>query len=366
MSSRSRVRVAWNEDSWRDFHSDVKSYMAVYFIASTRVSTIPGISLAGASPEQTLYTPALDVEYLMLGAPKTMPVIPTTPEGIPTPALLTRVALSISGIPYIVVDSGSFIEPMIPHIDLRGRSVGGRIDIENALPLEKVLELFEESRVLGRSLGSREALIILGESMPGGTTTAMAIIESLGFRGVGRVSSASPSNPHDLKKEIFEKAVRRSSEKIPVSDVFKAVSIFGDPLHISMAGFTLGALERDSRILLSGGTQMAAVLAILRRLEADLRGRVAVGTTRWIIKDESSDIIGLVRDIYPEVPIAYASIDFSDSPYPGLRAYERGFVKEGVGAGGSLIACMLLKKIRYETLLKALYSEYERIVRLER
>ncbi|MEM2302276.1 MAG: TIGR00303 family protein, partial [Sulfolobales archaeon] len=41
---------------------DPQNCVPIYVIASTRTSTIPGISIAGASPELTLYTPALDVE----------------------------------------------------------------------------------------------------------------------------------------------------------------------------------------------------------------------------------------------------------------------------------------------------------------
>jgi len=63
--------------------------LCVYVIASTKTSTIPGISLAGQAPLFTLFTPTLDVEYLYHGAPVSFPVIPTTPEGIPTPAIIT-------------------------------------------------------------------------------------------------------------------------------------------------------------------------------------------------------------------------------------------------------------------------------------
>jgi NaMN:DMB phosphoribosyltransferase len=40
------------------------------------------------------------------------------------------------------------------------------------------------------------------------------------------------------------------------------------------------------------------------------------------------------------VPILAADIDFTPSRFEGLKAYEKGIVKEGVGAGGAAIAAM--------------------------
>jgi len=338
--------------------------LAIYIIASTRTSTIPGISIAGPSPEATLYTPALDVEYLVMGRPLTLDVIPMTPEGLPTPALITRVALSMLSIPYIVVDAGSYIDPKIPHVDLPSRVVGDRIDSGRALPLEKAEALFSEAKTLATMLVPPQGSIIVGESMPGGTTTAMAIMEALGFRAVGRVSSAGPTNPHELKKSVFMKGVERSGLRIPTDDVFKAVSAVGDPLHISIAGFVAGALERDAWILLAGGTQMCAVLAILKKMGIDLRNRVAIGTTRWIVEDPSSDIEGLVRDIAPEVPILATKLSFANAPFHGLRMYEEGFVKEGVGAGGTVIALTILRGVDVKDVENAIYHEYRRLLEM--
>jgi NaMN:DMB phosphoribosyltransferase len=40
------------------------------------------------------------------------------------------------------------------------------------------------------------------------------------------------------------------------------------------------------------------------------------------------------------VRLSFADVDFSLSRHEGLRVYERGFVKEGVGAGGSMIMAL--------------------------
>lgn len=334
---------------------------ALYFIASTKVSTIPGISIAGSDPNATLYTPTLDVEYLTLGKPKTLDIIPVTPDGIPTPAVLTRASLKLLKIPYLIVNCGAYIEPQVPHVSLPGRSVGGRIDVEDALPTENVIRLYSSGKTLGLMIGKRDCVFIVGESIPGGTTTAMSIMEALGYRASGRVSSASPENPHNLKIEVFAKALKRRGLQLPVKDVFDAVAIFGDPLHISIAGFVSGAIEQEAKVLLAGGTQMCAVLAILKKLSINIAGKVAIATTRWIVEDNSADMAGLVKDIAPEIPILYPPLSFVDTPYSGLMAYEKGYVKEGVGAGGTIVGA-LIKGFDINDIKKSIYSEYQALV----
>ncbi|MCS7107106.1 MAG: TIGR00303 family protein [Acidilobaceae archaeon] len=325
------------------------------FIASTRTSLIPGITVAGPTPEATLYTPALDAEYLAAGRPLTLEVIPMTPDGIPTPALISRAVLSLLKLPLIIVDAGSYASPRVPHIALRSRAVGGNVAEERALPEGRGEELFREARLLGNMLGGAD--VIVGESMPGGTTTAMAIMEALGYRAMGRMSSSSPRNPAELK----ERAVRRALERLAARDALSAAEQVGDPLHISIAGFVAGALEKGSRVLLAGGTQMGAVLAILRGLGEDL-SRIAVATTRWVVEDPSADMKGLMREVAPEVPLLYSRVSFKGLP-PGLEAYERGYAKEGVGAGGSLVLAEM-RSVPEEQVRRAIAEEYERLRRV--
>jgi len=355
-----RVVGNWDPRGW----SDAKVVEFMVFVASTRVSTIPGVSAAGPSPEGTLYTPALDTEYLVLGRPRSANAIPVTPDGIPTPAVITRAILELTGLRVMVADVGSYVRPRIPVVAIPSGVTGGRVDVEDALPRGRARELFEDSATLGRMLGSPDALLVVGESMPGGTTVAMTTMEALGFRAAGRVSSSSPRNPHDIKMRVIRLALERSSLKPPAGDVFTAIDVLGDPLHVSVAGFVAGALERGSRILLAGGTQMVAVLAILKRLGLELVGRVAIGTTRWVVEDGSSDLIGLVSDAAPEVPILYSTLGLGDSPFRGLRAYEEGYVKEGVGAGGCLVVGSLVYELNLDEIRRAIYAEYSRVLDL--
>ncbi len=338
--------------------------VALYFIGSTLTSTIPGISIAGASPESTLYTPTLDVEYLVLGAPRSLNVIPMTPEGIPTPAIITRACLQVCRVPYLIVNCGTYVEPRIPHVRLPHARPGERIYSGTALPKDVVKGLLEDSRELAMMLARGVDVVLVGESIPGGTTTALGILVGLGYNAWGKVSSASPSNPHELKREVVTRGIERSGLAPSVSnDPLTVVSHLGDPVHISIASFVTEALRNNVKVVLAGGTQMAAVLALAKRLGADLGESVLVVTTRWIVADRSSDIVGLVRMIDPRVPVVAVSLDFSDAPYGGLRKYEEGYVKEGVGAGGTAFLAHILTGMSMSEIKMRVYAEYERLLR---
>ena len=90
---------------------------------------------------------------------------------------------------------------------------------------------------------------------------------------------------------------------------------------------------------------------------------MAVGTTRWIVSDKTADLKGLIAEI-ADVPVLAAGLDFSRSRFDGLKAYEAGIVKEGVGCGGASIAAMLKTggKITKDALLKEIEKNYKQLV----
>jgi NaMN:DMB phosphoribosyltransferase len=109
---------------------------------------------------------------------------------------------------------------------------------------------------------------------------------------------------------------------------------------------------------------MCSVLAVLKKLNVDVGGRVMVATTRWIAEDNQSDIMGLLGDIAPEVGLVAAMLSLRGSRYGGLRAYEEGYVKEGVGAGG-LLTLLALRGYPEGLVLESIEAEYERLLSLE-
>ena len=108
---------------------------------------------------------------------------------------------------------------------------------------------------------------------------------------------------------------------------------------------------------------MGAVLAVVNALNHDVLDNVAVGTTRWIMSDRTADLKGIITQI-ADVPILAADLDFSESRFDGLKAYEAGVVKEGVGAGGAAIAAMAKSEgsITKKILLREIERNYELLV----
>ena len=65
--------------------------------------------------------------------------------------------------------------------------------------------------------------------------------------------------------------------------------------------------------------------------------------------------------IEPSIPIISINLDFSEAPHEGLRYYERGYVKEGVGAGGTALIAHLLTGKSVKELEDAIYEEYGKL-----
>jgi NaMN:DMB phosphoribosyltransferase len=90
---------------------------------------------------------------------------------------------------------------------------------------------------------------------------------------------------------------------------------------------------------------------------------VVIGTTRWIVEDGNADLAGILAQI-ADVPVLAARLDFRRSKFGGLRAYEAGAVKEGVGAGGAAISAILKTggTITCDALLAQMEEDYEKLV----
>ena len=152
----------------------------VCVISYTETSEIPGITVAGANKDLIKYTSSADAEFLYYGRCKCIDGVPATPDGKPTPAIITKTMLNIGNIPFIVVDSGAKIRPDIPLFSFNLRS--GKNIMENiAMESEEVEKAYRYGLMLGKQLSKNNDLVILGESIPGGTTTALAVMLSLGI-----------------------------------------------------------------------------------------------------------------------------------------------------------------------------------------
>ena len=327
-----------------------KKPLFVCIIANTETGKIKGISVAGENPDITDYTPPADVELVELGKCKCIDGVPITPEGIPTPAIITRASLGLADIPFLTINAGLNILPQIPFIDVGGTS--GK-DIRKKEAVKDPEKTVERAKMLGRSLSNLCDFLVVGESIAGGTTTALGVLVGLGYNAPGKVSSSMPKNPHYLKIKIVKEAL----EKLHDKNVFHVIQELGDPMIPVHAGLCIGAAEKIP-VFMAGGTQMAGVLSVIKEIEKDAMNNLVIATTDWIIKDETSNLIELVNEIHP-IPVIATKLSFSNSKHRGLQAYEQGVVREGVGAGGSSIAAYIKSKGRIDD--KNLYNEIEKI-----
>lgn len=299
-------------------------------ISNTDTGKIPGLSAAGTSPELTDYTPGADAELVETNRIITMPELPEAPGGSPTPAIVTRAALNLTGIPSMFVASGLRRKPAVPYVELGG-AAGSDIRVGPAVP--DALTIYENASLLGRKLSRLSDCVFIGESIAGGTTTALAVLRALGYQA--GVSSSFQSNPTALKEEVVAQALSRAGirEGALKNHPLRAVQEVGDPMMPAALGLMRGL--GGSRVVLSGGTQMAAVLALAKALE--IQGDISIATTKYIIEDRSAGFKEIVEAAGR--PYFYADPGLEKSKIPPVQIYAQGYVKEGVGMGGaSLLA----------------------------
>ncbi|MDE1727800.1 MAG: TIGR00303 family protein [Thaumarchaeota archaeon] len=347
------IEILGNQQKGLEFikQTEQKKFIFSLVISYTATSEIPGITMAGEHPDLIKFTGPADAEFIHYGYCRSISVIPMTPDGKPTPALLTKTALEAASIPSVVVNAGSKVSPKLPFIDMN-LNYGKNIGKEPALSLDDVGRAVEYGRIIGRFLGASTDCVIVGESIPGGTTTALGVLEGFGI--TGSVSSSMPQNPVDLKIQTVKEALKR----LQSNDPFEIISQLGDPMIPTVAGI-LSTASEISRVLLAGGTQMAAVLAFAKSIGFEGMN-TAVGTTSYVSEDKSANLSDIISQIM-DVPILVARLKLAESEISGLSSYAKGFVKEGAGAGGSSIGCMLKTGLDAKSLLALTEKEYLKI-----
>lgn len=321
-----------------------------FVMSYTKTCEIPGITIAGPNSESMKFTPPADAEFLYYGHCKTIEQIPMTPDGKPTPAIITKTALESSSIPHMTINAGSNITPKLPFIE-SGLPSGNNIEHQNALSDSIVTHAVEYGRILGMTLSSLTDCLLIGESIPGGTTTALAALRAFGYDA--NVSSSMPNNPRELKEKIVESALKRIDSEHPYSIIGKV----GDPMIPFVAGM-LSAASSVSKVMLCGGTQMAAVLAFASKIGFN-EDNTAIGTTSYVTNDSSANLPKIISEI-GDIPLISIDLDLQNSKFDGLKAYSEGYGKEGVGAGGTAIASTVKSSINKEKFLQLLENQYQR------
>jgi uncharacterized protein (TIGR00303 family) len=314
----------------------------------TATALTQNISTAGATPESRRYTALADAEFLVNGIQKkpTFPLPPLT-VGI-SPTLISRAVIEKFDLPLYVFNAGLLQPPSVDNIDLGGKTADC-VSTGKALSLGTVQHLYQQGLYWGEILAqqAKSSYIILSECVVGGTTTALAVLTALGISAAGKVNSSHPVCNHQQKWTLVQEGLKNAgfNDQNNRPDPLRIIAAVGDPMQIVVAGMAMSA-SKNVGIMLAGGTQMLAIFALIKALkkisstQANLEN-IIVGTTRWVAEDFTGDTIGLSK-IISNVSLCATELNFTSSSYPLLQAYEKGYVKEGVGAGGSAIASHLL------------------------
>lgn len=325
----------------------------VLVMANTGTAAIPGITAAGASAELNIYTPPLDAELVHTGRIITLTEIAFTPPFIPTPGLITRAVMTLSDFRDFYVDAGSKVAPVIPHFRV-GSGPGADIRTGKAVPWAK--EIIENARKVGKELAAQSEYLVIGETIPAGTTTALGVLLAMGMDTNGYTSSSMQTNPHSLKTSVALEGLKNAGID-GNCDPLKAIESVGDPMMAATIGLIQGA--QGVPIVLAGGTQMAAVAVLLSKMCDVSQYDLALSTTRWVAQDQTSNLFGILHKTGLNIPVLVADLSFAGSKFEGLQAYEKGYVKEGVGAGGISAVAMVkgVPKQRIEETVEFMYSK---------
>ena len=217
----------------------------------------------------------------------------------------------------------------------------------------RVKDLFERGFNMALKL---DKPVFISESVPGGTTTAQAIMEAFGLNVADLVGSSLLNPPRELKKEIISKGIFNANLKKNFNAI-DVLAALGDPFQAFSMGLVLGARKNNKTVILAGGSQMITVLLLALEYvnlkdKQNFVDQIFIATTNWLARDNTlNKLLNLVANRHNVNLYGFAScLNFNSSNFKELRDYEIGYVKEGVGAGAmSLLA--YLKGFKYEEIV---------------
>ena len=122
---------------------------------------------------------------------------------------------------------------------------------------------------------------VLGECIPGGTTTALCVLRALGYPAT--VSSSLVQNPVN-QKEAFCRQVLTGIAANNITDPIEIIKRVGDPMIPVAAGI---ANTYTGTLVLAGGTQMLAVCGVIKAMNDSVP---AVATTVYVRDDRTANV----------------------------------------------------------------------------
>ena len=332
----------------------------------TETALIEGISSAGATPESRRFTALADAEFLVNGV-QTHPTFSLPPLNVGvSPVFITRAVVERYNLPTYLFNAGLMRSPSVSNINLNGQWAKC-VSTGKALPLNMVQHLYQKGLAWGEKLAqqAQPSYIVLSECVVAGTTTALAVLTALGISAQDKVNSSHPICNHEQKWSIVQKGLQKAGlcQQDSSLNPLSIIAAVGDPMQIVVAGMAISACTKVG-VMLAGGTQMLAVFALIKAFQKKYAlpiplENIIIATTRWVAEDQTGDTITLAN-LIGNACICATQLNFSRSQYTSLRKYEEGFVKEGVGAGGSAITAHLLGLNNQEllTLIEAILARF--------
>ena len=323
-----------------DFLEYLRGKKASFLLSTsvTKTCNIEGISQAGI-PGMLSLTPTLDAEFLCTKEVRSLQDIAQTPKGVPTPALITRAIHELHPFNNIeILNLGLEKLPKINYFRINNFDLEPSEAINQGANID-AKAVFEAGVNFAQDYKMKDDYIILAETVPGGTTTANATALALGYRCKDNFSSSFRSTPLDIKNQTINEALKNIDYN---SDVFEKLANVSDNMLIFNAGFVLGSTSKDDmKIVLAGGTQMAAILLIVNSILRTMGAKVdfdnlSLCTTKWINEDKNSNIKALLEQLDFHINAYASDFDFSLSQHEALKLYDKGEAKEGVGCGAAL------------------------------
>ena len=325
---------------------NINNFKIFLIIAGTNTSQIPGISAAGINAKSRRTTALADAEFLLKGPSKEHKYkLPLLNAGV-TPALISYVCSKLIKVNPVIVPLGMGVKPYFEHLVVEERDLGPSncLSTGKSMTKERVLNLYKRGLAVGKSL---KQPVLISESVPGGTTTAQAVMEAFGLQVSNLVGSSLFKAPRELRRKVVQRGLLNANLKTDLNS-FDVVASVGDPFQAFSMGLLIGARLANQPVIMSGGSQMLAViLLVLEFLDVKNKDNfiedVFIATTGWLVKDNSlNDLLNLINEKYDVNLFVLASpLNFKSSKYSELRDYELGHVQDGVGAGGISILAFL-------------------------
>ncbi len=347
---------------------EIDNFIFYLVIAGTETSQIKGISAAGISSKARRVTALADAEFLLFGASIDHKYkLPFLNAGV-TPALISYVCSKLICSSPIVVPIGIKEKPYFSHLTVENYLVGPSkcLTTGQSMNKKRVLSLYKKGLDIGKASNQP---IFISESVPGGTTTAQAVMEAFGLNVKNLIGSSMIKAPRTLKSKVIKAGLLNANLNYNF-DSIDVISAVGDPFQAFSMGLLIGARLAKQTVVLSGGSQMLALILLALEFidykeKQEFVDFVFIATTGWLVKDNSLIyLLDLINEKHNINLLGLSSpLNFKSSKNKELSDYELGYVKEGVGAGGMSIFAFL-KGFCNEEIVSLCQSNLEKMRKL--